>query len=234
MEYFYAPPERVTPPTLKITGDEFSHMTHVMRMSAGDSIRVVDGRGNSYEAVITAISRREAECRITSRSPGLHEPARSLTLGAGMLKNPSRFDYLVEKAVEVGVAHIVPLLTERTIPRSAKTERWQKLCVAAMKQSGRCVLPQVSPPVRFSDFISSCDPRSLKVIPHGEAEVSLGSLRAGGNAPAVICIGPEGGFSEEEVARARDAGFQPVTLGARRLRTETAALVACALLLSES
>jgi 16S rRNA (uracil1498-N3)-methyltransferase len=233
MEFFYAPPEFITLPTLKITGEEFSHMTHVMRMSAGDRVRVVDGQGNSYEAVITMISRREAECRVTAHALRLHEPARSLTLGVGMLKNPSRFDYLVEKAVEIGVARIVPLLTERTIPRHSKTERWQKLCVAAMKQSGRCVLPEVGEPVRFVEFISSCDTGALRMIPHEQAEVSLGSLCSNGSAPAVVCVGPEGGFSNDEVDSARDAGFQPVTLGTRRLRTETAALVACALLLAE-
>jgi 16S rRNA (uracil1498-N3)-methyltransferase len=228
MEYFYARPESVTPPTLTIAGEEFSHMTHVMRMREGDAIRVVDGIGNSYEALITSITRESALCTITSATRRLHEPARSLTLGAGMLKNPSRFDYLVEKAVEIGVARIVPIITERTIPRSAKTERWQKLCVAAMKQSGRCVLPEVLKPVPFAEFIATAGKDALKFIPHGQAETLLIPGGAGGSGPAVVCIGPEGGFSESEVAAAVAAGFIPVSLGARRLRTETAALVACA------
>jgi 16S rRNA (uracil1498-N3)-methyltransferase len=155
MEHFYAPPGSITPPTLTITGSELTHMTHVMRMREGDAIRVVDGGGNSYDAIITSITRQAASCRITSRTQGLHEPSRALTLAAGMLKNPSRFDYLVEKACEIGAMRIVPLLTERTIPRHAKTDRWQKLCIAAMKQSGRCVLPRVLEPVTFREFISS-------------------------------------------------------------------------------
>ncbi|HEX7572882.1 MAG TPA: 16S rRNA (uracil(1498)-N(3))-methyltransferase [Bacteroidota bacterium] len=233
MEYFYAPPGSVTPPTLTITGSEFTHMTHVMRMREGDAIRVVDGDGNSYDALITSITRQAASCRITARTQGLHEPARALTLAAGMLKNPSRFDYLVEKASEIGVVRIVPLLTERTIPRHAKTERWQKLCVAAMKQSGRCVLPQILEPVTFREFISSCEPRALKYIPHEQAEIPLSTSRIPRDGPAVVCIGPEGGFSDEEVAGAQEAGFQPVSLGTRRLRTETAALVACAIVLQD-
>jgi 16S rRNA (uracil1498-N3)-methyltransferase len=233
MEYFYVPPGSVTPPTLTITGAEFSHMTHVMRMREGDAIRVVDGNGNSYDAFITSITRQAAACRITAHAQHLHEPARSLTLGAGMLKNPSRFDYLVEKAAEIGVVRIVPLLTERTIPRHAKTERWQKLCVAAMKQSGRCVLPEVRQPVPFREFLSSCAGRVLKFIPHEQAEIPLTPSRVSGDGPAVVCIGPEGGFSDEEVATAQEAGFQPVTLGTRRLRTETAAVVACAILLQD-
>ena len=233
MEYFYVPPGSVTPPTLTIEGPEFTHMTHVMRMREGDAIRVVDGNGNSYDALITAITREGASCRITALTQGLHEPARALTLAAGMLKNPSRFDYLVEKACEIGVTRIVPLLTERTIPRHAKTDRWQKLCIAAMKQSGRCVLPRVLEPVTFRDFVSSCEPRAAKYIPHEQAEIPLRMPRAPGDGPAVVCIGPEGGFSDEEVALAREAGFQPVSLGARRLRTETAALVACVLVLRD-
>jgi 16S rRNA (uracil1498-N3)-methyltransferase len=233
MEYFYAPPGSVTPPTLTITGDEFSHMTHVMRMREGDAIQVVDGNGNSYEALITSITRQAATCRITAHAQRLHEPARAVTLGAGMLKNPSRFDYLVEKAAEIGVVRIVPLLTERTIPRHAKTERWQKLCVAAMKQSRRCVLPEVRQPQPFREFISSCGGGALKLIPHEQAEIPLTPSRISGDGPAVVCIGPEGGFSDEEVAMAQEAGFQPVSLGARRLRTETAALVACAIVLQD-
>ena len=233
MEYFFAPPGSVTPPTLTITGSEFTHMTHVMRMREGDAIRVVDGTGNSYDAIITSITRHAASCRITARTQGLHEPTRALTLGAGMLKNPSRFDYLVEKASEIGVVRIVPLLTERTIPRRAKTDRWQKLCVAAMKQSGRSVLPEVLEPVSFREFISSCEMRALKYIPHEQAEIPLTPPRVPGDGPAVVCIGPEGGFSDEEIARARESGFQPVSLGARRLRTETAAVVACAIVLQD-
>jgi len=233
MEYFYVPPESVTPPTLSVAGEEFSHMTHVMRMREGDPVRVVDGKGNAYDAVIRTITRHEATCSITALTAHLHEPSRRLTLGAGILKNPSRFDYLVEKATEIGAAAIVPLLTERTIPRHAKTERWRKLCVAAMKQSGRCVLPEVREPVELEEFLSSAGAGDLKIIPHEKAELPLSSADAAGEAPAVVCIGPEGGFSDQEIARAREAGFLPVSLGARRLRTETAALIACSMLLEE-
>ncbi|HMK39039.1 MAG TPA: RsmE family RNA methyltransferase [Bacteroidota bacterium] len=233
MEYFYAPPRAFTPLTVTITGDEFSHLTHVMRMREGDAIRVVDGKGNSYDALITSISKQSATCSITPLPGRLHEPARALTLGAGILKNPSRFDYLVEKATEIGVTRIIPLVTERTVPRHAKIERWQKLCVAAMKQSGRSVLPEVGEPETLTAFLSSTEPHPFKFIPHEKAEIPLIRSRMAGEGPAVVCIGPEGGFSDEEVARAQEAGFEPVTLGSRRLRTETAALVSCAIILQE-
>ena len=234
MEYFYTPPVSVTPPTLTITGEEFAHMTHVMRMHEGDALRAVDGAGNSYGAVITTITRDAATCRITEHLKRLHEPALALTLAAGLLKNPSRFDYLVEKSVEIGVTRIIPLLTERTIPHHGKTDRWRKLCIAAMKQSGRCVLPEIGPPVPFASFIDSCKEEALKLIPHERAEVPLTRAGAGAFERAVVCIGPEGGFSEAEIASAGKGGFQAVSLGTRRLRTETAALVACALILREN
>ncbi|HTO94413.1 MAG TPA: 16S rRNA (uracil(1498)-N(3))-methyltransferase [Bacteroidota bacterium] len=231
MEYFYAPPPAITPPTLTIAGEEFSHLTHVMRMREGDVLRVVDGAGHAYDAVIASIGRHEAACRITAAHDRLHEPARNVTLGAGLLKNPSRFDYLVEKAVEIGVARIVPLLTERTIPRQGKRERWQKLCVAAMKQSGRCVLPRVDDPLPFGKFIAGCTV-PVKLIPHQDAAEPLGAAAPGGAEAAALCIGPEGGFSDAEIDAARAAGFRPVSLGERRLRAETAALVACAMLIA--
>ncbi|HTY58301.1 MAG TPA: RsmE family RNA methyltransferase [Bacteroidota bacterium] len=233
MEYFYTHPECVAPPTLTISGEEFSHMTHVMRMREGDALRVVDGAGNCYDARITSITGRSAVCTITAHHVRLHESPLGVTLAAGMLKNPSRFDYLVEKSAELGVVRIVPLLTERTIPRHAKTDRWQKLCVAAMKQSGRCVLPRVEAPVPFPEFVSGCERTPLKLIPHEQSNVPLASLALARGGQAVICIGPEGGFSDGEVALAQGAGFQAVSLGARRLRTETAAVVASALLLQE-
>ncbi len=233
MEYFFAPPASVTPPTITITGDEFSHMTHVMRVRVGDAVCVVDGAGNAYDALLASVTVRSAICRITARHEGLHESRLRLTLGAGMLKNPSRFDYLVEKAAEIGVVRIVPLLTERTIPRHAKTERWQKLCVAAMKQSCRCVLPRVDEPVPFADFVSGCGAEELKIIPHEQAARPLVPTPGSSGGSAVICIGPEGGFSDAEVLRAQEAGFRAVSLGSRRLRTETAALVACAILMQE-
>ena len=102
-----------------------------------------------------------------------------------------------------------------------------------MKQSGRCVLPDVREPVQLEEFLSSAGAGDLKMIPHEKAELPLSARTTPGDGPAVVCIGPEGGFSDQEIARAREAGFLPVSLGARRLRTETAALVACAMLLEE-
>ncbi len=233
MEYFYTPPSLIHPPDLDITGEEFSHLTHVMRRKPGDEIRVVDGLGNVYDAVLRSVARGSARCSITSHDVRVNEPEIEVTLAVGILKSNSNFDFLVEKAVEIGVCRIVPLRTERTIPKQAKVDRWRKIALAAMKQSGRCVLPDVRPLTGLREFLSTA-PAPRKLIPH--EKVSGPSLHeaAKGTGHVCLCIGPEGGFSDEEIRIAREAGFAPVSLGPRRLRTETAAIVATAALLLQA
>jgi 16S rRNA (uracil1498-N3)-methyltransferase len=151
----------------------------------------------------------------------------------GILKNSSRFDFLVEKTTELGVQRIVPLLTARTIPRHARTDRWQKLALAAMKQSGRSVLPAVDELTPFADFLAGNPRASHRFLPH-EAVASPTLREAGGGRPmssVIVCVGPEGGFTEAEVTLAESAGFLPVSLGPRRLRTETAAVSSVSILL---
>ncbi|RPH36983.1 16S rRNA (uracil(1498)-N(3))-methyltransferase [bacterium] len=243
MEYFYVPPSYVSPPHLTIDGEEFQHLSHVMRKEPGDEIRVVDGKGNVYDVRIIDIVKREARCEITAHRIMENEPNISVTLAAGIVKNGARFDFLVEKATELGVRSIVPLATERTIPQHAKTERWQKLAIAAMKQSGRCVLPRVLPLTPFSRFIAKAGDAGaehvpsqhapFKLIPHEkETARTLREALASGPKDTVLCIGPEGGFSDQEVDQAVQAGFLPVSLGPRRLRTETATLAALAMVLT--
>jgi len=243
MEYFYVPPSGVSPPRLTIDGEEFQHLTHVMRRQPGDEIRVVDGKGNVYDARIVEVIRHEARCEIEAHRVMENEPAIAVTLAVGIVKNAARFDFLVEKATELGVRTIVPLTSERTIPQHAKTDRWQKLAIAAMKQSGRCMLPRVlpltplrrfleEPPVPLSGDIPSGRP-PLRLIPHEkEASRALRDVLTREQQDTVICIGPEGGFSEDEVGQAVRAGFVPVSLGPRRLRTETAAITALSMVLS--
>lgn len=233
MEYFYSPPRLISKDELLIEEEEFAHLSHVMRKKVGDIIRVVNGKGSAYDVVIAEMRKHTARCTITAHHERLHEPAMNVTLGVGLLKNAARFDVLVEKATEIGVNTIVPLHTERTISEHAKTARWQKLALAAMKQSGRSVLPAVHEPMRLDDFLKTPPPESLRLVPHEkEANTTLGSFHPlHVFSSALICIGPEGGFTDEEVARATAAGFHTVSLGPRRLRTETAAIVVAAFLL---
>jgi len=229
MDYFYTPPHLITASGLTIEGDEFVHLTHVMRKKPGDAIRVVSGTGTAYDATLAEISKRTARCEITATHHRLNESAIDVTLGVAILKNASKFDFLVEKATELGVTTIVPLLTERTIPRHAKIDRWQKLALAAMKQSCRCVLPTVRTLKSFTDFITSDVPVDRKLILHEKSsQPVVTTLGSGVGTSVLLCVGPEGGFSDQEIGVARERGFLPVSLGQSRLRTETAAIVGVA------
>ena len=229
MEYFYAPPSHITMPTLRIEGEEFVHLSHVMRKKENDTICVVDGCGNLYEAAITRITGRAAFCTVTSHTTGVNEPLRQAILGVGILKHGANFDFLVEKATELGVHTIVPLFTERTIPTHAKPDRWRKLALAAMKQSRRCFLPLIGPLTFLADFLRSSDRAAVCLIAHEKTEhLLLRDSIPRDASRVVLVIGPEGGFSEGEIVLAKEEGFVPVGLGPRRLRTETAAIVAVA------
>ena len=236
MDYFYTPPHLVARDLLVIEGDEFTHLTHVMRKNVGDTLRVVDGTGIAYDAVVTSLEKRAARCKIHEKYVRLNEPEIDMTLAVGLLKNAAKFDFLIEKTTELGVSSVIPLLTERTIPRHARVERWEKLALAAMKQSCRCMVPKVCPPMTFTNFVLATHESSLRVIFHGKANMPFHALTPDRTqhqqVPAVtICIGPEGGFSDDEVELATTAGFIPVNLGTRRLRTETAAIVSIAALM---
>ncbi len=233
MEYFYTPPHLIGKNELTIEGDEFAHLTHVMRKKPGDAIRVVNGAGTAYDVTIVDGSRHTARCMITAAHRHLHEPEVDLTIGVAILKNSSRFDVLVEKVTELGANTLVPLVTERTIPRHAKTERWKKLALAAMKQSERCVLPEIKELTGFRDFVGNMPRETTGFIPHEKASGPhlAEALGHHDTTHVMLAIGPEGGFTDEEVEQAVQSGFIPVTLGPRRLRTETAAVVAASLAL---
>ncbi|HLF14444.1 MAG TPA: RsmE family RNA methyltransferase [Bacteroidota bacterium] len=232
---FYCPPERIAGDRLVIDGEEFSHLVHVMRKKEGDEIVAVDGRGNAYEAVIDRIERRTALCRIAGRLARWREPDLRVVLAAGVLKNPSRYDFLVEKATELGVTEIIPMRTARTIPSHARSDRWRKLALAAMKQSGRSWLPEVRDLSAFGDVLDEFRNCENRVVAHEDpaAGTPFRELRppTGEGTGLLLMVGPEGGFTGEEIAECAGAGFTTLYLGERRLRTETAAVVALARLM---
>jgi 16S rRNA (uracil1498-N3)-methyltransferase len=226
MDYFYAPPGRIDGRSVIIDGEELAHLVHVMRKKAGDEVMVVDGNGNAYDVILEEVTKHSARGAIRKSFRNYHETEIRVTLAVAILKNPSKFDFLVEKTTEVGVAAIIPLRTERTIPNHAKTDRWQKLALAAMKQSGRSCLPRVYELTGLDELLQTAAAFQSRIIAHSEAPASPappGPILTGPG-PALILVGPEGGFSDAEVERCAGEGFKPVYLGDRRLRTETAAI----------
>jgi 16S rRNA (uracil1498-N3)-methyltransferase len=230
MDYFFVDPKDIHGNVALIRGEEFKHLSRVVRKKQGERVMLVDGADTAYEAVIHLIDRIHAECEILGTHHRANEPRIDITLAVSLLRNPARFDVLVEKATELGVRTIVPLHCERTIPKSEKHSRLEKIALSAMKQCGRSRLPQIDALTDFEALLGGALEYSLRLIPHEKTEQSqfIGSvLQHHPNLKSVlIVIGPEGGFSDREVTLSGEKGFIPISLGPRRLRAETAAISA--------
>lgn len=229
-EYFYVPAEHIIDQHIAITGEEARHISRVLRKQIGDAIWIVDGAGKAYETVITLITPELVECEVQFEHHHLHEPDIDVTLAVAQLKNPSRMDWMIEKGTELGVRTFIPMQTSRTIARSLKEERWNNIAIAAMKQSGRCILPKIFPPMTYEELVNNSSGYDLKLIPYERTDHVLFIAEALKHRKpprnVLIVIGPEGGFTDEEVKQAEEKGFMQVSLGRRRLRTETAAIMA--------
>lgn len=228
MDYFYTPPSLIKTRTLCIEGEELHHLSKVLRKKVGETIIVVDGKEHAYKAVLESISRSSAECKILETFYRFNEPEVEVKLAIALLKNPSRLDFLVEKCTELGAREFIPMKTDRTIASKIHTERLQKLALSAMTQCGRSFLPPVRPLMDFQEVLNSLQSCDKKLIMHERAEMGAkprGKIEADDSVKSVgILVGPEGWFTDDEVQAAQSAGFVPLALGTRRLRSETAAI----------
>lgn len=217
-----------------VRGDEHHHLAKVLRLAAGDEVRVFDGQGRAFRGVIDAIARDRAEVRLLEEEKS-SEPTLRVTLLAGLLHG-ERMDWTIEKATEIGVARIVPVLGERAVAKPRKggwgrPDRWRRIALAASKQSGRSVLPEIAEPAGFAEALAlSASSGAERIIFHPGAE-GLPPRPDPGLRESHVLVGPEGGWSAAEVDRAIEAGFVPAGLGNLTLRAETAALAALALVI---
>ncbi|GAB4017676.1 16S rRNA (uracil(1498)-N(3))-methyltransferase [Spirosoma koreense] len=213
-----------------LSEDDSRHAIKTLRLGIGDPIAVTDGHGNRYSAVITTADARRCGFRITDTQTTPPRPF-SIRICVAPTKNLDRIEWFVEKAVEIGIERISFFFGQHSERRVLKLERLEKIAVAAMKQSLQAYLPQLDDALPFSEFLKTVheSQRFIGHLPNDALPVNLAKVALPANAYAVL-IGPEGDFSEKEIQQATDAGFQMVTLGPNRLRTETAALTACQLL----
>jgi len=217
-----------------IAGDAANHITRVLRLEPGDPLTVFDGRGGEYAARIEELRKGAVMVAVGDRSTVVRESPLSLTLAQGISRG-ERMDWVVQKATELGVTRIVPVLTERTVVKldAGQAERkllhWQGIAVAACEQSGRDRIPDISAPLHLHDYLRGTDPRATRLLlsPTGTQRVDDLQAADGG---VIVLIGPEGGLAESEQRAAIAAGFISVRLGPRILRTETAAVAALTLL----
>ena len=205
--------------TAHIRGEDAGHIARVLRMNAGDSIELCDGAGFDYQAEITDIQKDCVTATLLEKSPSESEPKTRFVLFQGLSKG-DRMETVIQKAVELGVAEIVPVEMKRSVAKGDKNERWQKIATAAAKQSGRGRIPQVSSLIYSKDVVKRIPEFDLFLLPYEGGGASLKDLLIESPKTVGIWIGPEGGFDETEVASA--TGAEVVTLGKRILRTETA------------
>ncbi|HTU31697.1 MAG TPA: 16S rRNA (uracil(1498)-N(3))-methyltransferase [Solirubrobacteraceae bacterium] len=217
-----------------IEGDAANHITRVLRLEPGAPLTVFDGRGGEYSARIETLRKNAVIIEVQARSPSSRESSLSLTLAQGVSRG-ERMDWVVQKATELGVTAVVPVLTERTVVKldarqsERKLAHWQGIAVAACEQSGRDKIPDIVAPLSLSDFLRAIDPQTTRLLlsPTGTQRVT--DLKAP-ERKLVVLIGPEGGLAETEQRAAIGAGFLAVKMGPRILRTETAAVAALTLL----
>lgn len=227
MQLFYAP--QITPPTHTLGEEESKHCVRVLRLKCGDTLYITDGRGNLFCCRITDDHPRRCSLEVVSVQECFEKLPYALTMAVAPTKNSDRYEWFLEKATEVGVEAFLPLETAHSERRVFKPERAEKVITAAMKQSLKAYRPTLHPLTSFRQA-ATAPFEGRKLIAHcGEALSAKGksylpsALRSG--EAAMIFIGPEGDFSPEEVALALENGFEEITLGRQRLRTETAALV---------
>lgn len=207
--------------------EESKHMVKVLRMRQNEAVYVIDGKGNLYEGHISGLHPRQCEIELTKINPAFEQRNYHLHMAISPLKNMDRFEWFVEKAVEIGVDEITPLLCHRTERDRINMERLDRIVESAMKQSLKAYKPGMNALTRFSSFIT--EPyEGKKLIAHCttlDKAYILSQLTR--RERVLILIGPEGDFTEEEVTLAFNNGFQGIDLGKSRLRTETAGLAAC-------
>ncbi|MCI8664106.1 MAG: 16S rRNA (uracil(1498)-N(3))-methyltransferase [Hungatella sp.] len=234
MYHFFVLKEQIGPHEIIITGGDVNHIRSVLRMKPGEKIGISDGEENEYCCEIVHIAEDQVRARILSEEKDSRELPARLYLFQGLPKS-DKMELIIQKAVELGVYQVIPVVTRRTIVKldskkeEARIKRWNTIAESAAKQSGRGIIPQVTEVMTFDKALALAETFQVKIIPFehavGMADTKRELERIRPGTDAGFFIGPEGGFEEEEIVRAEGAGVKAVSLGRRILRTETAGLM---------
>jgi 16S rRNA (uracil1498-N3)-methyltransferase len=226
MQIFYAPD--ITGDTYDLDEKESKHCIRVLRMTKGTCVRLIDGKGDLYEGVISNPDSKKCTITITGIIKDFERRNYRLHIAISPLKNPERFEWFIEKSVEIGVDEITPLICRNTEKPGIKRDRVSNLITSAMKQSLKATKTVLNQTTLFKDFLES-DLKGTRMIAHCNDSIERRSITEvySINESALILIGPEGDFSEEEIKTSIGMGFRSVHLGKSRLRTETAGVAAC-------
>lgn len=229
LPFFYINEYTASQKEITLNEETSKHIVQVLRMKVGEQLNLTDGKGTLLTCEIITENKRHCEVQVLS-SVTYPFLSKKITIAISLLKNANRFEWFLEKATEIGVTEIIPLICERTEKEKFRHDRMQGICISAMIQSQQCWLPVLQQPVNFIKLVEQST-ESQKFIAHCD-EGTKQNLHShiGTAAPSCICIGPEGDFTEKEIEMALQNNFIPVSLGDTRLRTETAGIVASILL----
>jgi 16S rRNA (uracil1498-N3)-methyltransferase len=211
-----------------IRDTEHFHLSRVLRLREGDELLLNNRSGVVHEARIERIDRDETCCRILHTFHDFNEARVDALLLQGILKNPGKMDWLIEKGVEIGMNGCIPLITQRSIPSSVRTERLRRISETAVKQCLRARIPVISDAMDIQHALPLLTGHRMLLFHESAALDSIPELLVCDERPIALFVGPEGGFTDEEVATLVDAGAEALSLGPRRLRGETAAIAALA------
>ncbi len=228
LPFFYINSYTEGQPLITLDEDTSRHIVQVLRMKRGEQLQLTDGAGHLLLAEITDDHKKH--CTVVVREINFTPAAeKKVTIAISNIKNASRFEWFLEKACEVGITTIIPLVCERTEKERFRHDRMNAICISAMLQSQQVWLPQLTEPQPFKAVIEKIT-ATAKYIAHCEDGPKNPLARQPAQSLSIILIGPEGDFTSSEIAQALEKGFIPVSLGETRLRTETAGVVAAVLL----
>lgn len=241
MNRFYVDKGIIRGKRAQVINEDVRHITKVLRLKAGDSVIICDGNNTDYEGIIERIGKNEVEVRLVKPMESRAEAGVRLILYQAVAKGAKKMELIIQKGTELGAVAFVPVITSRTVVKledrediEKKLKRWQRIALGAAKQSGRGIIPVVHEPMGFDQALESISVHDLSILPYeGEGGAPLGAIpgRAGDYADIGVLIGPEGGFSSDEVKKAQSRGIRIVRMGPRIMRTETAGMVASAILM---
>lgn len=241
MHWFYVEHGQISEHTITITGSDVNHIKNVLRMQKGEKLVICDGQGTDYYCSIADFSKDEVIVEILEMNDTDTELNTRIYLFQGLPKK-DKMELIIQKAVELGVYEVIPVSMKRCVAKiedkkkeQKKLERWQTIAASAAKQSGRGMIPKVQGVLSFGEALEKAKELELAIVPYEHAEGMVESKKLMESAcqkkSVGIFIGPEGGFDDAEIQRAREAGFSMISLGKRILRTETAGLTILSILM---
>ncbi len=213
-----------------LEGEEAQHCTKVLRSKTGDQVEILTGNGQLYLGSISNIQKHEVQVTLLSVIREAKDNPNKISVAICPTKNPARIEWFLEKATEIGIAHIYPFISARTEKETIKEERFRQIIISAAKQSGQLFFPTLHPIQKFRNFLDQTEAYSgQKLICHCEDERKLLKDVYTPHSEVLVLIGPEGDFTKEEITTAVNKNYTPISLGTSILRVETAGVVACSM-----